>query len=118
MDQSQLDDFKSELLDAKNAIINRVKQAESDGRETDSDREAQDLADKAANSYTKELLFSKSSSDRQFLQMIEEALERIKDGTFGECENCEEPIGTRRIKAVPWARLCIRCQELVEQGKL
>lgn len=118
MDQSQLDQLKEQLLDAKDSIISRVKNAELDGRETNSDGEAQDLADKAANSYTKELLFNKSRSDRQFLQMIETALDRIVEGTFGECENCEEPIGNQRINAVPWARLCIKCQELEEQGKL
>ena len=118
MDQSELNQFKEQLLGAKDSVISRVQQAESDGRETNSDGEAQDLADKAANSYTKELLFNKSSSDRQFLQMIEEALERIDEGTFGECESCEKTIGIKRINAVPWARHCIKCQELEEQGKL
>jgi len=118
MDQRELDRFREQLHDAKKSIIYRVQQAEIDGRETNAEGMAQDLADRAANAYTKELLFSKSSTDRQLLQMIEEALERIDEGTFGECENCEEPIGSRRLNAVPWARLCIACQELEEKGRL
>jgi DnaK suppressor protein len=118
MKQKDLKRFKEKLIEAKAAIINRVQKAELDGREANAESDAMDLADKASNSYTKELLFSKSSTDRQFLQLIEDALDRIDEDHFGDCENCEEPIGIKRMEAVPWARLCIKCQELQEQGRL
>jgi DnaK suppressor protein len=116
MDQQDLQEFKDKLLEAKEAVVNRVQKAEDDGREADSDGEARDLADQASSSYAKELLFRKSSSDRKFLQLIDQALDRLETGDYGECQNCEEPIGLKRIQAVPWARLCIKCQELEEQG--
>jgi DnaK suppressor protein len=118
MDQGDLQEFKDKLLEAKQAVVDRVQKAEDDGREADSEGEARDLADQASNSYAKELLFRKSSSDRKFLQLIDEALDRLESGDYGECQNCDEPIGLKRIQAVPWARLCIKCQELEEQGRL
>lgn len=55
------------------------------------------------------------------LRKIETALERLRDGTFGYCETCEEPIPRRRLLAIPWADHCVPCQErlneLAGQGK-
>lgn len=48
---------------------------------------------------------------------IDAALRRIKDGSYGECEECSEPIAERRLKAIPEARLCISCAEEVERRK-
>ena len=45
------------------------------------------------------------------LQMITEALDRMDAGDYGVCQSCEEPIAPKRLRAVPWARYCIRCQE-------
>ena len=47
---------------------------------------------------------------------VRAALARIDEGTYGVCANCEDEIGTKRLKAVPWAPLCIRCQELSDRG--
>lgn len=72
----------------------------------------------AANAYTKELLMSMSTNDRQLLQSIDAALDRIDDGDYGKCANCGQPIQEKRLEAVPWARHCIRCQDLIERGQL
>ena len=77
MNQKQRKHFEKKLLEAKQTLIVRVQKAENDGREADSEGEARDLADQASSSYTKELLFSKSNSDRQFLQKIEDAQEAL-----------------------------------------
>jgi DnaK suppressor protein len=94
-----------------------VSRTEEDGRVADQDT-AQDIADRAASSYTKEFLFSQSNNDRQLLQMVEVALQRIREGTFGECNACGNEINPKRLEAVPWTRHCIECQEKVEQGQL
>jgi DnaK suppressor protein len=78
----------------------------------------QDLADKAANAYSKELNFSLSDSDRETLMMIGEALERLSANEYGACVNCGTEIGMKRLEAVPWAQYCIDCQELNERGML
>ena len=78
----------------------------------------QDLADKAASAYSKELNFSLSDTERNLLMLIEEAFNRVRDGSFGTCTNCGAEIGEKRLQAVPWTPFCIDCQELQEKGLL
>jgi len=117
MDKKKLDTFKKRLEERQRELRHAVSRTAQDGREADIET-AQDVADRAANSYTKEFLFSQSSSERQTLQMVEGALERIREGSFGECIACGDEINPKRLEAVPWTRHCIACQEKVEQGLL
>ncbi|MBZ5522203.1 MAG: TraR/DksA family transcriptional regulator [Acidobacteriia bacterium] len=117
MDKKKLDSFKKRLEERQQALRRMVSRTEEDGRIADQDP-AQDIADRAASSYTKEFLFSQSNNDRQLLHMVESALHRIREGQFGECVNCGEEINAKRLEAVPWTRYCIACQEKVEQGSL
>ena len=78
----------------------------------------QDLADKAASAYSKELNFSLSDGERNLLMLIDEAFNRIKDDSYGKCTNCGNTIGDKRLTAVPWTPYCIDCQELQEKGLL
>lgn len=78
----------------------------------------QDLADKAASAYSKELNFSLSDQERQNLVLVDEALTRIDEGTFGVCTHCATVIGEKRLNAIPWTAFCIDCQELQENGML
>ncbi|HTQ85827.1 MAG TPA: TraR/DksA C4-type zinc finger protein, partial [Candidatus Solibacter sp.] len=77
-----------------------------------------DLADKAANSYTKEFLFGQTDTDRNTLQLIEAALARMKGGMYGLCASCENEIQVKRLEAVPWTKHCLACQEKQEKGIL
>lgn len=117
MDKKKLDTFKKRLEERQQALRKTVSRTEEDGRVADQDS-AQDIADRAANSYTKEFLFSQSNNDRQLLNMVETALQRIREGTFGECVNCGNEINSKRLEAVPWTRYCIECQEKKERGLL
>jgi DnaK suppressor protein len=78
----------------------------------------QDLADKAASAYSKELNFSLSDTERNLLMAIEEAFVRLREGSYGVCTNCGATIGEKRLLAVPWTPFCIDCQELQEKGLL
>jgi DnaK suppressor protein len=49
------------------------------------------------------------------LRMVEEALDRLDSGDFGVCLSCEEPIAPKRLDAIPWARYCVVCQEMIGQ---
>lgn len=77
-----------------------------------------DLADKAANSYSRELNFSLSDAERETLMKIDDALNRMDEGAYGECTNCGQSIGDKRLKAIPWTPYCIECAELSENGML
>ncbi len=118
MDKKKLEQFKKKLEQQQQKLRQTVSRNVQDGRAADSEDIAQDIADKAANSYTKEFLFSQSSNDRALLARVEEALVRIREGSFGECVNCGDEMNPKRLEAVPWARYCLKCQEKIEQGQI
>ena len=117
MDKKKLETFKKRLEERQQALRKAVSRTEEDGRTADQET-AQDIADRASSSYTKEFLFSQSNNDRQLLAMVETALQRIREGVFGECVNCGNEINAKRLEAVPWTRYCIECQEKLEKGQL
>jgi DnaK suppressor protein len=117
MDKKKLDYFKKRLEERQHTLRRNVSRTEMDGRQSDEDA-AQDIADRAASSYNKEFLFHHSNSERQLLQMVQGALERIREGNFGQCISCGQEINPKRLEAVPWTRYCIQCQEKMEQGRL
>jgi DnaK suppressor protein len=117
MDKKRLEYYKKKLTARREDLLRVIARTEQEGREADEDPTV-DLADKAANSYTKEFLFGQTHNDRTLLQLIDEALGRIKDGAFGECAQCHEEMQQKRLEAVPWARHCLACQEKHEQGLL
>lgn len=117
MDKKRLEYFKKRLEAKQQELRRTVSRTEQDGRVADSET-AQDIADKAASSYTKEFLFHQSNSERQLLNMVESALARMREGEFGSCINCGNEVNAKRLEAVPWTRYCIDCQEKLEQGQL
>ncbi|MFA6956773.1 MAG: TraR/DksA family transcriptional regulator [Thermoanaerobaculia bacterium] len=108
---------RKKLLDKQRQMIDSYMRDRAAGNEQPEDG-IQDLADKAANAYSKELNFSLSDADRDTLMHIEEALERLKENMYGSCANCTNDISEKRLEAVPWATMCIDCQELQEKGML
>src|SRR6201987_1681589 len=117
MDKKKLDTFKKRLETRQQELRRMVSRTEQDGRTVDEDS-AEDIADRDASSYNKEFLFHQSNNDRQLLQMVEGALSRIREGSFGQCISCGAEINAKRLEAVPWTRYCIECQEKLERGQL
>ncbi len=114
---NQFEEFREALVVKQRELVASYRRDVAAGNEQPSDG-IQDLADKAASAYSKELNFSLSDAERETLVLVEEALGRIEDGTYAQCANCGATIGDKRLKAVPWTRHCIDCQELQEQGLL
>jgi DnaK suppressor protein len=54
-----------------------------------------------------------NSLEHSELRLVEEALDRLKSGDFGTCLSCEEPIPAKRLRAIPWARYCVECQQAI-----
>jgi DnaK suppressor protein len=117
MDKRKVGHYRKQLLAKQEEIRRMVARSEQDGREADNEI-TQDLADRAANSYTKEFLFHQSDDNRRILQLIQEALRRADEGSYGLCVECQQDVQGKRLDAVPWARHCIECQEKQEQGLL
>jgi DnaK suppressor protein len=80
--------------------------------------DAGDVGDRAADTYDKERTLRELDQDRRWLALIRDALRREAEGTYGLCVACGEPIEDKRLNAVPWARHCLRCQELQDKGLL
>ena len=62
-----------------------------------------------------ELAIRNLDRESRLLRKVRAALARIEDGSFGTCLHCDEEISPKRLKAVPWAPYCIRCQEAVDR---
>src|SRR3954467_11868078 len=84
MDKTKLDTIRQQLEKRADDLRMAMLKTAADGREANEDT-AQDIVDRATNSYTKEFLFTQSSNDRNLLSMVEGALVRIAEGTYGEC---------------------------------
>lgn len=117
MRKTKLEHYRK-LLQAKQAEISRnFAKSKAESRSAGDDG-TEDYIDYAVNSYAKEFLLSLTDMERQQIVLIQEALVRIRTGEYGNCQQCGEEIAEKRLEAAPWARHCVRCQELEEQGLL
>jgi DnaK suppressor protein len=74
------------------------------------------MADVATDTYDREFSLGLASKERLVLQEVNNALLKIQEGGFGICEGCKKPITKIRLKAVPYATFCLKCQEKKEKG--
>lgn len=74
----------------------------------------EDEGDLAIISHARELSYNLQESDLARLRSIEEAMEALDRGQYGECIRCDDDINEKRLEVVPWATMCVRCQEEAE----
>ena len=72
-------------------------------------------ADAASETYERTKDYALDENFRDILEKIEDALRKIDEGTYGLCDRCEAPINPDRLRAIPYATLCIACQEVLER---
>ena len=75
-----------------------------------------DELDEIEGAVAREIAIRNLDRESGLLREIRSALRRIDEGTFGTCLHCEEEISWRRLEALPWARLCLQCQEAADRG--
>ena len=109
--------IRERLLSQRQDLLNLYKRDLKVGQEP-SEEASEDLVDRANNAYQREFMLNLSVSERSLLRQVENALERLDEGEYGICDHCREPIGAKRLQAVPWARYCVDCQEKEELGSL
>ena len=73
--------------------------------------EPNDTADLARQSHDEWVFLNQNARYSNLMRQVEEALERIEDGTYKHCAACAQPIPPKRLEAVPWAKYCVPCQE-------
>ncbi len=113
MDSKVLFKYKKLLLEEKQRILNNSKNALKNELVLSTD-DLPDETDLAASEINQNLVFKLRDRERQLLSKIDEALLRMTEGTFGTCQDCEEPIEPRRLEARPMSTLCIACKEKQE----
>jgi RNA polymerase-binding protein DksA len=76
------------------------------------------MADIGTDNYEQEFALGLMDSERKLLREIDDALERIQQGTYGVCEGTGKPIPKARLRAQPWARYCVEYARMLEEGLL
>lgn len=112
MEKKFLERFKTQLEDKRDAILNEAGRTLSEM--TDQNSNVPDPNDRATIESDRSFELRIRERERKLLVKIEEALERVDDGTFGICESCGEDIGVKRLEARPVTTLCIDCKTLQE----
>ena len=116
--------YRRLLMDLRDHLIDEVNFLSSDNLKR-SQRDASGelsgysthMADAGTDNFDREFALSLVSNEQEALYEIEEAMKRLEQSTFGLCEICEKPIRKERLEAVPFARLCVRCQSQVEKNR-
>ena len=120
--KKELNSFRKMILEKKEEFIDGLRHSLEDTLKK-SPRDASGdisgyafhMADVATDAYDREFSLDLASNERKMLYEIDEALKKIEEGSFGFCEECKNPIGKRRLKALPYGRLCLKCQEAKEK---
>ena len=116
LDKKTLQRLKKVLLKEREEIVGGVKQIYESSKEIGQDG-IQDIGDEAANIYNKQILLSLNENERMRLQDVDEALDRIGNGSYGICEECGGAIGLKRLEVRPVAKYCVPCLTKLEKIK-
>ncbi len=117
--------YQQSLQEIRKKLIGEIEHLEKDNlkrttREASGDLSGYRLhmADVASDAYNQEFAIGLVSSEQNLLREVEKALNKIDSRDYGLCENCGKRISVKRLKAIPYAHLCIDCKEKEElQGK-
>jgi DnaK suppressor protein len=112
--------YRKRLLDIKARLTGTVEGMRREALEKDEMAPSDDhMADHGTTMYDQDLTLTLVEDQQETIQQIDEALGRIDAGTYGACDHCEVPIAKARLDALPHAKLCLECQErLEEHGEL
>jgi len=116
MNKKDMASFKKILIQKKTELLNKVTNAKIE-MDTDSEVTVGDEIDTASQNSEKEMYFELAANDKITLDAINDALAKIEKGTYGKCECDGANIDINRLKALPWSRYCISCQEEAERPK-
>jgi DnaK suppressor protein len=115
MEPKLAEHFRKRLLQVREEIVGQMRQRDASAQGIGQNG-IQDIGDESATISNRHLLMSLSENERGKLIEVDEALDRIEDGTFGICEDCGEPIALKRLEVMPNARYCVRCKENLEKA--
>lgn len=112
---AKMEEMKAILLKMKEETLKEISKAVKSGSNVTSGEPSGDIYDQASSERDRELGLILGDREREKLHSIDEALLRIDEGEYGICEECEEEIPIGRLKAMPFARYCVRCKADMEK---
>jgi DnaK suppressor protein len=107
--------MKQQLMDLKEQILRQLVSESVEFQEIVDDMEPKDLADIAADDIDRRILEVLGSQEIKRLQLIDSALGRMENGHYGVCMSCGKKIPEERLRAIPYAILCIECKSSEER---
>ena len=117
MRQTDLKKYKKQLIDRRERLSGTLSSMRTEAlKPNGSGNEVDELADYGSDQFEQELTLGLIENEAGEVAQIDAALERIEDGSFGKCEECQAVIPVKRLDAVPFARCCIKCQSAKERG--
>ncbi|MHC4061485.1 MAG: TraR/DksA family transcriptional regulator [Planctomycetota bacterium] len=122
---AEIERFEQMLLEKRREIVGNVNEMEDEALKRSRLDASGDLssmpihmADIGTDNYEQEFALGLMDSERKLLREIDDALERIQQGTYGVCEGTGKPIPKARLRAQPWARYCVEYARMLEEGLL
>jgi RNA polymerase-binding protein DksA len=122
--KNELDHFKAKLLSEKQRVLEEMGELQSSNlKQSISDQSGEvsrysyHLGDTASLSYGREFSMGLSERQQKYLEQVDEALERIEDGTYGICKVTGELIPLERLEEVPVAKYSVKGKEILERQK-
>ncbi|MDI6758665.1 MAG: TraR/DksA family transcriptional regulator [Candidatus Omnitrophota bacterium] len=120
--KKDLAEFKKLILKLKDKIMGDIKHISEDTLKKSPKEFCGDIsgytyhmADVATDAYDREFSLGLAASERELVYKLDEALKKIEEGVFGICEECKLLIAKNRLKAVPYAQFCVKCQQKKEK---
>lgn len=122
MTKAELEQYREQLLSMQSRVRGDVSHLKGEALRTSDEADnpsgvPTDMADIATDNFEQELSLSLLANQHQVLEDIASALKRVEQGTFGRCEECQEPIVRLRLKELPYTPYCVSCARKLEQRR-
>jgi len=122
LNKKELGDYKKMIAKRKGEVLDNINHISADTLKQSQKDASGDIsgytyhmADVATDTYDREFSLGIASNERELIYELDDALKRIEEGTYGVCEDCKDLITKTRLKALPYARLCVKCQQKREK---
>ena len=114
MNETKITSFRTKLEEIRFAIVGEVKEKYKSPQDHLTEQVA-DIADDAVQSYERQLMMGLGEKEFEKLRLVEDAIEKLDEGQYGICLECEELISEERLTVIPFASYCVDCLELIEK---
>ena len=114
MNETKCASFRTKLEKIRFSIVGEV-QEKYKSKKDQLNESVADIADDAVQSYDRQMMMELEEKDLLKLRLVEEAIEKLDDGHYGVCSECEELIPEGRLTVIPFASHCVDCLEMIEK---